>query len=59
MIKPFNSTKKLIAILSFALLFVTTNAFAQNNTSSTYSYFGLGELMQNSNGQTMVLEEQV
>lgn len=55
MIKPFNSTKKLIAILSFALLFVTTNAFAQNNTSSTYSYFGLGELMQNSNGQTIGL----
>lgn len=55
MIKPFNSTKKLVAILSFGLLLVTTNTFAQNNTSSTYSYFGLGELMQNSSGQSVGL----
>lgn len=52
MIKSFNSTKKTIAIISFGLLFFTTNVIAQNNTSSTYSYFGLGELMQNSSGQS-------
>lgn len=55
MIKPFNSTKKIITIISFGLLFVTTSAFAQNNTSSTYSYFGLGELLQSSSGQSIGL----
>lgn len=55
MIKPFNSAKKIVTIISFGLLFVTTSVFAQNNTSSTYSYFGLGELMQNSSGQSVGL----
>lgn len=49
-INPFYSMKILIALIGFGLMFYSSNSLAQNNTSSPYSYYGLGELMQNSSG---------
>lgn len=54
-IKFFNSIRKITALLIFCLLFVTSNTFSQNNTSSPYSYFGLGERMQNVNGNSAAM----
>ena len=47
----FYSAKKFIVLLSFGLLFIATDISGQNNTSSLYSYFGLGELNQGGNAQ--------
>lgn len=52
-VKPFYSTKKIIALLGISLLFVTSSVLAQNSTSSPYSYYGLGELNQNSSGNSI------
>jgi hypothetical protein len=51
----FNSTRKITALLVFGLLIITSNTFAQNSTSSPYSYFGLGERMQNINGNSAAM----
>ncbi len=50
-----NSTRKIIVLLVFALMLITSNAISQNNTSSPYSYFGLGERMQNVNGNSAAM----
>ncbi len=54
-INLFNSTRKITVLLVFGLLIITSSAFAQNNTSSPYSYFGLGERMQNVNGNSAAM----
>ena len=41
-VKPLYSIKKIITLLGVNLLFLTTSVFAQNSTSSPYSYYGLG-----------------
>jgi hypothetical protein len=47
----FRSNKNIFsALILFVTLFGTINAVAQNNTSSPYSYYGLGELSQPVNG---------
>ncbi|WP_461631811.1 hypothetical protein [Labilibaculum euxinus] len=51
----FNSTGKITALFVLGLLLITSNAFSQNNTSSPYSYFGLGERMQNMNGNSAAM----
>ncbi|MCZ4694254.1 OmpP1/FadL family transporter [Ancylomarina euxinus] len=51
--KPFYSIKKLLTIIGFSLLFFTTTVYAQNSTSSPYSYYGLGELNQNASGNSI------
>ncbi len=54
-VKPFYSMRKLIALLGVSLLFLTSSVFAQNSTSSPYSYYGLGELSQNGSGNSISL----
>ena len=49
-VRPFYSAKKIIALLGISFLFLTSSAFAQNSTSSPYSYYGLGELSLNGSG---------
>ena len=49
-VKPFYSAKRIIALLGISLLFLTSSVMAQNNTSSPYSYYGLGELSLNGSG---------
>jgi len=53
--KPFYSIKKLLTIIGFSLLFFTTTAYAQNSTSSPYSYYGLGELNQTGTGNGIAM----
>ncbi len=52
-VKPFYSTKKIITLLGIGLLFLTNSVTAQNNTSSPYSYYGLGELSQRGSGNSI------
>ncbi|RXQ97570.1 hypothetical protein EO244_01390 [Ancylomarina salipaludis] len=52
-VKPFYSTKKIIALLGISLLSLTNLVTAQNNTSSPYSYYGLGELSQSGSGNSI------
>tara|TARA_R110001583_G_scaffold43936_2_gene139553 strand:- start:10848 stop:12125 length:1278 start_codon:yes stop_codon:yes gene_type:complete len=52
-VKPFYSAKRIIALLGISLVFITSSAIAQNSTSSPYSYYGLGELSMNSNGNSI------
>jgi len=52
-INPFYSTKKFIALIGFGLLFIATTTSAQNSTSSPYSYYGVGELMENGSGNSI------
>jgi len=51
--KPFYSIKSFLTIMGFSLLFFTTTVYSQNNTSSPYSYFGLGELSQSGSGNNI------
>lgn len=50
-----SSLKKIISLIILGFLCVSVDAYAQNITSSPYSYFGLGELMQNSDGYSTAL----
>lgn len=43
--KSLKSVYKVCFLLAIGLLQISTNLMAQNNTSSPYSYYGLGELM--------------
>jgi len=53
------NVKAIISLAFVALFFISFNTLAQNNTSSPYSSYGLGELLNNSNtistGQTSLV----
>ncbi len=51
--KPIYSMTKIIIFLGISLLFLVDSSFAQNNTSSPYSYYGLGELNSNGSGNSI------
>ena len=52
-VKPFNFTNKLVLLFGVCLLMFSTVLSAQNNTSSPYSYYGLGELNQIGSGNSI------